>query len=608
MLVAESAKHGRIGNLLFGWMSNSLLLLALASSAGSFAAASADERPISAMFPERQHFIQALGKERPDAVHPIEVTGISVPHHLLAADLIARGFWAAAGNRYERVIVISPDHFNRSQRPFASTQKDIDTAFGPLRNDRAATASLLADGQLFDESDLFAQEHGIAALLPFVKYFFPDAGIVPVVVSYGSTRADWERAVAALDKLAGPGTLIVQSTDYSHYLPHAAAQRRDQETLNIISAEDVDGIARLVQPDHMDSKGSQYIQMQLQAGTKGARGTVIANRSSTEYSAIGTKTTSYIVTIYTTDPRAATYLRYDDHEIVYFGGDVFIGRWLTQPLADPDVAQHIVEEIRSVTHGSPMIVNLEGLLLNDPPPGLNPDLHVMYSGLALPILKALNVKVAGYANNHSHDLGANGVKESVAILNRAGIVPLGHMQTGSVGRLGLVAVNFVGARDYKGYPVIRQASELERLCRMEVRSPLVAFVHWGEEYMRVARPADLAAAETMHGCGVNAVIGAHSHQAATRIEAMQGGEYQTTFSLGNMLFDQKGERASSALLELRLFKQGTFATRLVQLPNLFDRATEWLADKARQAGETPAAETEDLPRRPTKLPCVGRGC
>jgi poly-gamma-glutamate synthesis protein (capsule biosynthesis protein) len=52
------------------------------------------------------------------------------------------------------------------------------------------------------------------------------------------------------------------------------------------------------------------------------------------------------------------------------------------------------------------------------------------------------------------------------------------------------------------------------------------------------------------------------------------------FSLGNLLFDQRGERVSSALVELRLFKQGTFATRLVPMPNLFELATGEMARRA----------------------------
>jgi predicted class III extradiol MEMO1 family dioxygenase len=554
-----------------------------AAWSGAFAA---DELRIPAMFSDGRQFVEAIEKEKPSRNPDIEVTGISVPHHLLAADLIARGFWAAAAGHFQRVIVVSPDHFNKSRRPLATTRKDIDTAFGTLRNDRDVTGALLSDGQLFDESDLFAAEHGVAALLPFVKHFFPNARIVPTVVSYGST-------------------LIVQSTDYSHYLPHEVAQRRDQETLNVIAAADLEALSALVQPDHMDSKGSQYIQMRLQAEIRLARGTVIANRNSAEYGTLGNRTTSYIVTVYAADPRAGARLRYGDQDLIYFGGDVFIGRWLTQPLADPQVARDIVNAIRAVTLGAPMAINLEGLLVEDPPPGLNPNLHAMHASLALPILKGLNVAVAGYANNHSHDLGFNGARESAAMLRRAGITPLGHMRAAEIGRMGIVAINFIGAHDYKGYPVVNRSTDLDLVCMVNARSPLVAFVHWGEEYTRTAHPADLDAAKRMHTCGVDAVIGAHTHQAATRIEAMQGGEYQVAFSLGNLLFDQKGDRSSSALLELRLFSQRTFATRLVPLENLFELATARLAAKSDEA-PPPAAKpgADDLPRASAPV-CVG---
>jgi len=46
------------------------------------------------------------------------------------------------------------------------------------------------------------------------------------------------------------------------------------------------------------------------------------------------------------------------------------------------------------------------------------------------------------------------------------------------------------------------------------------------------------------------------------------------FSLGNLLFDQTSPRGSGALLELRVFKQGTVAARLVPVPNLFELGRE----------------------------------
>jgi poly-gamma-glutamate synthesis protein (capsule biosynthesis protein) len=69
---------------------------------------------------------------------------------------------------------------------------------------------------------------------------------------------------------------------------------------------------------------------------------------------------------------------------------------------------------------------------------------------------------------------------------------------------------------------------------------------------------------------VSLVVGAHSHQASGALEQVNGGAGQMLFSLGNFLFDQTSPRGSGALLELRVFQQGTVAARLIPVPNLFE--------------------------------------
>ena len=545
-----------------------------------------DLTPFPSMYFDPKIFLEAIAQERKQAMPQLRVTGISVPHHLLAMDLIARGFVAASGNQYDRVIIVSPDHFNRSRRPMATTRRDIDTVFGPVQNDAAATGLLLQADVLFDDSELFAKEHGIAALLPFVRHFFPRAKIVPIAISYSASQAECDQALALIGKLVGPRTLIVQSTDYSHYLPADVARQRDQETLNIIAANDADAVLHLVQPAHMDSRASQYVQMKLQVGIFKSHVTVVANRNSAQYSAMGVRTTSYIVTVYTDRAPTGAELRYSDQDVIYFAGDTFIGRYFTGPFADHDVATTIVREVKAMTGGAPLIVNLEGVVLDEPPEGIGNDLHVMHASLAVPILKALNVKVAGLANNHSFDLGAAGFAETRAILERSGILPLPYKEIIDVGPFRLLGLNFVGKFDYHDYPVVKD-NDLDQICNMAARPPLLALVHWGQEYTARASAAEYAAVQAMQACGVAAIVGAHPHQAVSGIEAPQGGEYQLTYSLGNFLFDQTAERSSGALLELRVFKQGTYATRLIPIRNLFEFGVEQLQKKQGHAVTLP---------------------
>ena len=71
---------------------------------------------------------------------------------------------------------------------------------------------------------------------------------------------------------------------------------------------------------------------------------------------------------------------------------------------------------------------------------------------------------------------------------------------------------------------------------------------------------------------VGLVVGAHPHVTDGRLVAQAGGDMLVMHSLGNFLFDQTAERASGALLEVRVFAQGTFFARVIPLPNLFDLA------------------------------------
>jgi poly-gamma-glutamate synthesis protein (capsule biosynthesis protein) len=218
-----------------------------------------------------------------------------------------------------------------------------------------------------------------------------------------------------------------------------------------------------------------------------------------------------------------------------------------------------------------MIVNLEGVMLAEPPPGLGMDLHAFRTDVAAPLLRGFNIRAASLANNHSYDLGAGGIRETIASLRSLNIQPIKHMGVVDFNAFRLVALNYIGVRSLTSRLVMRDR-DVARLCGMALKPPVVAFVHWGEEYTSEPGPDVMREAEKLHNCGVGLIIGAHSHQAAKQTVAVRGGEFAMLYSLGNLLFDQRPLRASSAIVELRKFDQGTFAIRLLSAPNLFEIA------------------------------------
>ncbi|SHI08005.1 AmmeMemoRadiSam system protein B [Bradyrhizobium erythrophlei] len=520
------------------------------------------------LYTDSEIFLDAIQKEKISPPVGVEIHGITVPHHLVAADLIARGFWVASGNEYDRIIVLSPDHFRGGHRLLATTARSFNTVLGQINTDVSA-AELLLKSELVESSDLFEREHGIAAILPFIRYFFRDTPVLAVTISTSSSEAEWRAAVEALSKVVTKRTLIVQSTDFSHYLPAHVAASRDQETLNVIAEGDPARISELHQSNHLDSKAAQFAQMSLQRSLFDSYPTVIANRNQAEYGSRITATTSYFVEVYTRNDSPAFLPAYDDQQVFYFGGDVFPGRWLTRPLEKSENRSKLIEMVQSLTGGRPLIVNLEGALL---PEGLSiskPDLHAIDRAIAAPILRGLNVVVAGLANNHSFDFGPNGLKETTSELRRLGIQSAQHMSVVDLGAFRMVAINFIRGRTVAGYP-FAGINDIQQLCRRPTSPPLIAFVHWGEEYTS-GLPSDLMRiSEALHDCGVSLIIGAHSHQASAHPVSVHAGQIQVVFSLGNLLFDQRSSLTSGAILELRIFKQRTMATRMRRVLNFFN--------------------------------------
>jgi AmmeMemoRadiSam system protein B len=498
------------------------------------------------------------------------VTGLIVPHHMLAADLIAKGYHAVARGDYDRILVLAPDHFFKSTKPFATTRRGFETVLSLVETDVSAVDGLLEHSDLFEVSGLFAKEHGLRVHFPFIRHFFKGVPIVPIAVSIRSTKADWDRALPVLLELVTDKTLIIQSTDFSHYLPPYKAAKRDQEVLNLMAAGDADAIARLHQPDHIDSVGAHYLHMKLQEARFKAKPRIIANRNSQHYFKRRiSRTTSYVVATYQSGIEPAFELA--DGKTFYFAGDTLLGRHFTPLLADEQIADALVTRVLALTGGKPLIVNLEGIILDEIPSRLRLDAMTMPVDLALPLLKRLNVVAVSLANNHTMDLGRVAYAEMKTHLEKAGIKVLSHGTITDLGPFRLATFSDLSNSQLQRTKRISK-TDMEQLCRSNASPPLVAFIHWGKEGRTSPEQREMDLAEELQQCAVSSLIGVHSHKASLRLATVAGGQMQTLYSLGNFLFDQHKSIASGSLLEVRFFKQGTFFSRLIPLPNLYDLA------------------------------------
>lgn len=515
-------------------------------------------------------------------------SGVKIPHHLFASRLIALGLWQAAGRVVSRIILIGPDHFGAAVAPASLSRSSFMTSFGKIDIDTGAVDRLLRDRSLFATSDLFRNEHSILALLPFIKYIFAEASVIPVALSLADDEMTCNRIVRAIRPLISTETLVIQSTDFSHYLSHHDAQRRDQETLNILASTSPGKIFTLNQPAHLDSRAAQYVQLSLQQNL-GAVTSVIANLNSAEIGGGSEWTTSYVVQAYSKDP---TEVPARGFRRLFFGGDVLLGRGFTRLLENEVIRDEMIAKVLEITGGAPLVVNLEGIILDEVPVGSPSGAHIMVASQALPILNAMNVHAVVLANNHSLDFGVAALETTVSLLDAAGIRSLREGEILEVEGAQLAAFDLVSSRSDGTRP--QPESTKFEVLEQTNSAPVFAFVHWGREYTNVMSNREWQWADLLRRYGVGCVIGCHSHRASPQLESVGRGFQQILFSLGNMVFDQTGEQTSGVLLEVRLFPQGTWFSRVIAIPNFYSRGLGRL--RAIQP-PTPAEEPE------AKSPC-----
>jgi hypothetical protein len=100
---------------------------------------------------------------------------------------------------------------------------------------------------------------------------------------------------------------------------------------------------------------------------------------------------------------------------LWLGGDVNLG----------DGGRAQLRSIAGIVQGAFGIVNLEGPVSDRLP--LKGKLRLWNAPRALAELLAVNVRVAGIANNHAEDAGGDGAIQTATVLRQHGILPTGRV-------------------------------------------------------------------------------------------------------------------------------------------------------------------------------------
>ena len=182
--------------------------------------------------------------EAPQPTTPTPPKAVVAPHagYIYSGPIAGTAYaaLAARGDQVERVILLGPSHRVAFAGVATSGAGTFATPIGPIAVDRDAVASLVQAGLAREFEPAHENEHSLEVQLPFLKQLFPAACVVPLLAG----DDDWQAAERVLANLwGGDETVIVVSSDLSHYHDYATAQKLDSgtaQTMERLAAGQVD--------------------------------------------------------------------------------------------------------------------------------------------------------------------------------------------------------------------------------------------------------------------------------------------------------------------------------------------------------------------------------
>ena len=184
----------------------------------------------------KRHIDALLAEAKPVALRP---QALVVPHagYRYSGPIAASAYvmLSSLSPKPTRVVLLGPAH-TVALRGLALPNCDaMESPLGevPLDPDGARVAAALP--QVVVSERAHEAEHSLEVQLPFLQRVLGDFALVPLVVG----RASVDEVEEVIDALwGGPQTLIVISTDLSHYLPYDTCRALDAETAKRILSFD----------------------------------------------------------------------------------------------------------------------------------------------------------------------------------------------------------------------------------------------------------------------------------------------------------------------------------------------------------------------------------
>ncbi len=182
------------------------------------------------------------------------VHAIIAPHAglMFSGPVGAYAYKATARGDFDVAVLVGPSHFVAFEGVALWPDGAFDSPLGAARIDEAGARAIAESPVVHDMPSAHRREHSLEMQLPFLRRVHPELPIVPMLIGFQRRETIEALADAIVRAFTGRRTLLIASTDLSHYFDAKTAKTLDGRVQDHVAAFDADGLLERFEqyPEH----------------------------------------------------------------------------------------------------------------------------------------------------------------------------------------------------------------------------------------------------------------------------------------------------------------------------------------------------------------------
>lgn len=170
-----------------------------------------------------------LSEVKTDLIYE-KIYGIISPHagYIYSGRTAAYGYKLLTGKQIDTVVIVSPSHQEYFEGISVYDGDGYQTPLGIVKVNKELREKLIQnEGYIFSSKYGHRREHALEVQLPFLQVVLKDFDIIPLVMGDQSEKYIYALGEALADVLKERNSILVASSDLSHYHSHKTAERLD---------------------------------------------------------------------------------------------------------------------------------------------------------------------------------------------------------------------------------------------------------------------------------------------------------------------------------------------------------------------------------------------